>query len=147
MAEYREGDLVKVKTLGKSGIVSTVLGGGRYKVSLGGLSVVCRESELIGSTKAPPSRKVEPSITIDVHSQRQRASSLDLHGMTVTEALREVEVYLDRAALGGNDKVTIVHGLGSGKLQRAVHQYLRTIAAVKSFKVNEGNPGETTVFF
>ena len=48
------------------------------------------------------------------------ASSLDLRGARVDEALEALGRYLDDAALAGLDKVLIIHGLGTGALRDAV---------------------------
>ena len=48
------------------------------------------------------------------------ASSLDLRGARVDEALEALDRYLDDASLAGLDAVTIIHGLGTGALRDAV---------------------------
>ena len=51
---------------------------------------------------------------------RAVASSLDLRGARVEEALETLDRYLDDAALAGMSRVTIIHGLGTGALRDAV---------------------------
>ena len=46
---------------------------------------------------------------------RSVASSLDLRGARVDEALDALNRYLDDAALAGLDKVLIIHGHGHGR--------------------------------
>jgi DNA mismatch repair protein MutS2 len=65
------------------------------------------------------------------------ASSLDLRGARVDEALDALGRYIDDAALAGLERVTIVHGLGTGALRDAV----RTAAAEHPL-VRELRPGE-----
>jgi DNA mismatch repair protein MutS2 len=65
------------------------------------------------------------------------ASSLDLRGARVEEALEVLDRYLDDAALAGLERVTVVHGLGTGALRDAV----RRIAAQNPL-VRELRPGE-----
>ena len=48
---------------------------------------------------------------------RTVASSLDLRGARVEEALAALGHYLDDAALAGLDRVTVIHGLGTGALR------------------------------
>ena len=48
------------------------------------------------------------------------ASSLDLRGARVDEALEALTRYLDDASLAGLDKVVIIHGLGTGAVRDAV---------------------------
>jgi DNA mismatch repair protein MutS2 len=65
------------------------------------------------------------------------ASSLDLRGARVDEALDALGRYLDDAALAGLERVTIVHGLGTGALRDAVRS-----AAAEHPLVRELRPGE-----
>ncbi len=53
------------------------------------------------------------------------AETLDLHGMTVEEALKHLESYLDDARAAGLTKVTVIHGHGSGKLKKGVCDWLK----------------------
>ncbi len=71
---------------------------------------------------------------------------LDLHGMTVEEALDKVEYTLDRALLNQKTLLEIVHGLGTGKLKNAIHKYLENSDCIESFKLDESNPGRTLVY-
>jgi DNA mismatch repair protein MutS2 len=69
-----------------------------------------------------------------------------LIGMTVDEALHELEKFLDDALLAGHAQVRIVHGKGTGALRQAVHQWLREHPAVRSFALApqvEGGHGVT----
>jgi DNA mismatch repair protein MutS2 len=146
MSAFREGDNVRIKAIAKNACVVEVLGGDRYRVSLGSLAMVCRGSELALATKKTTPSAPVPS-THSLPALRGSAPTrIDLHGFTVSEALRAVETFLDRAVLSGATQVTIIHGLGSGKIQRAVHEFLRSVPAVGGFKVNDFNPGETHVF-
>ena len=86
--------------------------------------------------------------------QRQRKvreelkSELDLHGFRVEQAIEELDKYLDRALLANFNEVRIIHGLGEGKLYRAVHDYLRNNRSIKYFRFGldvEGGGGVTVV--
>lgn len=74
--------------------------------------------------------------------------SLDLRGARVDEALDGLARYLDDAALAGLDRVTIIHGLGTGALRDAVRAAAATHPLVKSFRPGErgeGGDGATIV--
>jgi DNA mismatch repair protein MutS2 len=75
--------------------------------------------------------------SVGLERARTVASSLDLRGARVDEALEVLDRYLDDAALAGLDQVTVVHGLGTGALRDAV----RTSAAGNPL-VRELRPGE-----
>jgi DNA mismatch repair protein MutS2 len=79
---------------------------------------------------------------------RTVASSLDIRGARVDEAVAALEGYLEDASLAGLERVTIVHGLGTGALRDAV----RTAAAghplvrdVRAGDRGEGGDGATIV--
>lgn len=70
--------------------------------------------------------------------------------MRVDEALPVLEKYLDDAYLAHLPQVTIIHGRGTGALRDAVHQYLKRVRYVKSYRVGafgEGDHGVTIVEF
>ena len=79
---------------------------------------------------------------------RTVASSLDLRGARVDEALEALDRYLDDAALAGLEQVTVIHGLGTGALrdavraQAAVHPLVR---AVRAGERGEGGDGATII--
>jgi len=79
---------------------------------------------------------------------RSVASSLDLRGARVDEALATLDRYLDDAALAGLDQVTIIHGLGTGALRDAVRERAGGHPLVVSFRAGErgeGGDGATIV--
>jgi DNA mismatch repair protein MutS2 len=79
---------------------------------------------------------------------RTVASSLDLRGARVEEALDALSRYLDDAALAGLDQVTIIHGLGTGALRDAVRAQAGDHPLVRSFRAGErgeGGDGATIV--
>ena len=74
----------------------------------------------------------------------------DLRGMTVAEALLELDRYLDAAVLSGMPMARIIHGKGTGALRRAVQESLRDHADVTGFRLGEageGGDGVTVVRF
>ena len=80
--------------------------------------------------------------------ERQVHTDLDLRGQTVEEALMEVDRFLDNAVLCGLERVTIIHGKGTGALRSAVHSHLKGHRQVKGFRLGafgEGEHGVTVV--
>ena len=79
---------------------------------------------------------------------RTVASSLDLRGAKVQEALEVLDRYVDDAALAGLDQATIIHGLGTGALRDAVREHVTGHPLVKSWRAGgrgEGGDGATIV--
>ena len=75
---------------------------------------------------------------------------VNLIGMTTDEALPVMEKYLDDAYLAHLKNVRIVHGRGTGALKNMVHQRLKKLKYVDSFRLGafgEGDTGVTIVTF
>jgi DNA mismatch repair protein MutS2 len=68
-------------------------------------------------------------------------SQLNVIGLTVEDAIPEVDRFIDRALLQGLDKIQIVHGIGSGRLRDAIGKYLQEHRGVKHFALGEGMRG------
>lgn len=75
-------------------------------------------------------------------------SSLDLRGQRYEEALIKLDQYLDQVLLSSYSQVEIIHGKGTGALQKGVQQHLKQHSRVKSYRMghpNEGGFGVTIV--
>jgi len=75
---------------------------------------------------------------------------LDLHAEHVEEALDRVARFLDEATMSKESEVIIIHGHGTGKLKKAVRDYLSTSPYTPSWRTGypwEGGDGATVVTF
>jgi DNA mismatch repair protein MutS2 len=75
---------------------------------------------------------------------------LDLRGIPVEDALKELEIYIDKVILSNFKEVRILHGKGTGTLRRAVLQWVRKNKFIKSFRHPEdadGGNGVTILAF
>jgi len=75
-------------------------------------------------------------------------SEIDLHRMTVDEAIAELDQYLYDSYKRRLSYVRINHGKGTGALRQAVQRELKRSSVVKSFRQGysgEGGPGVTIV--
>jgi DNA-nicking Smr family endonuclease len=75
-------------------------------------------------------------------------AELDLHGMTVDEALPLIDDFIHRAFTSGYFTVRIVHGKGSGILRREVDRYLSSHPLVHAHTLADryhGGDGATQV--
>jgi len=73
---------------------------------------------------------------------------LRLRHLTVDESLWQLDQYLNDTFMAGLSSVRIVHGKGTGKLRRAVHDSLAKHPLVKSYRLGdygEGDYGVTIV--
>lgn len=149
VSELHIGDGVRVLTLNLNGTVSTLPNArGDLYVQMGILRslVNIKDLELLD----------EPSVTTDApqHSNTGKikmsktaaiSPEINLIGKTVDEALPELDKYLDDAYLAHLPKVRVVHGRGTGALRKGVHQHLRRLKYVKSYRLGEFGEGDTGV--
>lgn len=96
-----------------------------------------RYSRLTGDVNRPNGR-VE-------RVQRSAKMECNLLGLTVDEALPEVDSFIDRAILNGQTVVYLIHGNGTGALRTAIHKHLRGNRMVKSFRLGRYGEGESGV--
>jgi len=74
------------------------------------------------------------------------SDTLDLHGYTVEEALEMLDEFMSRVLLGNATTLRFMHGVGTGRLKQAVHDYLKRskhITNIRQASVREGGMGVT----
>lgn len=142
---FAPGDDVHVAAFGK-GVVREVRNGARYLVELKGRSIVVVESQLTAvNQKKRRNNVANPSPSFPTRAQV--ATSLDLHGMTVEEAVAALDRFLNDALLAGHAEVRVIHGRSGGRLKAAVHSRLNQLSVARAFRVDPANPGVTRVSF
>ena len=149
------GDGVKVLSMNLKGTVSTLpdskgflfvqMGIMRSKVHISDLAIL-QEDPVI---TAPNMQKTSTG-KIKMSKSSSVGIEINLLGKTVDEAIAELDKYLDDAYLAHMPSVRIVHGKGTGALRKGVHNYLRRVKYVSSFRLGEfgeGDAGVTIVEF
>jgi len=150
------GDTVKLKSLGKTGVVQRQVDGNAFEVAIGPMKMrVAREdiAEVIAAREPRPASPLEAArgrgVTVSIaHPEETVRSELNVIGRTVEEATGEVEQYLDHAFLAGLPRVRIVHGMGMGVLRKALRAMLERhphVALVAEASPSEGGAGATVV--
>jgi len=136
------GANVYVRRFGQEGVVLSA-SGQRVEVQVGVIRVTVDRDDL--EVVAPP-----PSETARLPESRRMVVSprVDLRGMTVDEALFELDHRIDEASLANMEKLEIIHGKGTGALRSAVTQYLKKhpmVAEHRLGEIYEGGLGVTVV--
>jgi len=72
---------------------------------------------------------------------------INVLGMTVEEAIYEVDNFIDRAVTDNLEEIKVIHGVGTGKLKNAIAQHLKRHKNVESFRLGKYGEGETGVTF
>ncbi|WP_414050310.1 endonuclease MutS2 [Macrococcus animalis] len=138
-----KGDHVKVLSYGQKGVILEVEGDVAV-VQMGIIKMKLPLNEL--EKEAPPK---QDKVRVVPRANRQTIKmELDIRGERYEDALYKVEQYLDQAILSNYGQVTIIHGKGTGALQKGVQQFLRKSKAVNSFRggmPSEGGFGVTVV--
>jgi DNA mismatch repair protein MutS2 len=155
-----EGRIVALEKGGRRATLE--VGGMRITVGVGDLEPATggdAETDSAGddsgggrSRKAGPLPAYSTGSASRLQFERARtvASSLDLRGATVQEALEVLDRYLDDASLAGLDKAIVIHGMGTGALRDAVRDHASAHPLVKSWRAGgrgEGGDGATVVSF
>ncbi|MEA2613264.1 MAG: mismatch repair protein MutS2, partial [Chloroflexota bacterium] len=134
-------------------------GGRRATLEAGGIRVMVELDDLEPALGQPTPETASSSTStgagtnaasLRLERARSVASSLDLRGARVEEALEALARYLDDASLAGLASATIIHGLGTGALRDAVREVLATHPLVRSSRPGErgeGGDGATIVSF
>ena len=151
--EIHVGDRVQLADMGlqatvtkepdKNGMVEVLAGALRTRTPLHNLRLYeSRRAEKKGRTVRPAAPR---SPGLESRMERSATTDLDLRGMTVEEALLEVDRFLDNAVMCGLERVTVIHGKGTGALRAAVQQHLKGHRQVKGFRLGVYGEGETGV--
>lgn len=136
------GDEVDVLTYGQKGEIIG-LNGDEVTVQMGIIKMKLDKSEV----KKRKAKKAEKPVTIR-QNKTQVSRTLDLRGERYEDALIRLEHYLDQVLLSNYADVEIIHGKGTGALQKGVQQYLKRHPKVASFRggmPSEGGFGVTIV--
>ena len=78
--------------------------------------------------------KVKPkSIKINVQKPESGYIKLDLHGQRAEEAIENLDKFISDSLIAGFDEILVYHGIGTGKLARAVGEFLDHHPSVVSY--------------
>lgn len=151
-SDFKVGDSVFVTTLSLNGTVKEAANkDGDLVIQMGFLSSVVnyKNLELLAPEKAPKPQH-QPKDRYSINKAATINPEINLLGNTVDEAIARLEKYLDDAMIAGLTSVRVVHGKGTGALRKGIHEYLRKLKFVKTYKLaefGEGDAGVTIVTF
>jgi DNA mismatch repair protein MutS2 len=146
VSRFMAGDPVQTP-LGK-GVVREARNSGRLVVEIRGRAVVFEETTvtLLDPRKAPSAkRQAAPTTVAADPPEGRRTADVDLHGLTVDEALGRAEQALNDALLADVSELRLIHGKSGGRIRAALHRRLRAIPSIRAFRLDPRNPGVTIV--
>ena len=150
------GENVYVKSVAQEGVLLSLNDKKREaEVMVGDLKLRVKLSELMSVTKtsAPMAgnkqkQRQKSSVTVVRKGEiKAPVLSVNVIGMTVMEAIPEVDAFIDQAILSNLEEIKIIHGMGTGKLKAGIHDFLRKHKAVAEFRLGVYGEGETGVTF
>ena len=136
------GDRVFSATLNQICVVKSLPGAGKkVEVSTGVFTTKLSLSDL----KICEQDKSQPKKSFSVKKSFDISTKIDLRGCNCDEALSLLDKYIDDAVIARLEKITIVHGKGTGVLRKAIADYLKKNVSVKSFRAGNFGEGELGV--
>jgi DNA mismatch repair protein MutS2 len=146
----RVGEHVRIESLRSNGILTKLEGSlNRAEVITDRAKVKAPLSEIIKMEEGDKGMEVgvpkgQALLKRDIP---EPPSQLNVIGLTVEDALPRVDKFIDQALLHGLEKISIIHGVGSGRLRSAIGQFLRGHQGVKNFGPGErkGGAGVTVI--
>ena len=146
------GDPVQTP-LGK-GIVREVRKNGRLLVEVSGRTVVLDARTVVPlapgtrtAARAGTGSPGAPPVQSNAGVARRAATEVDLHGLTVEEALARADAAINDALLADCSELRLIHGRSGGRIRAALHRRLKEIPSVRGFRVDPRNEGVTIVAF
>ena len=152
------GDGVRVLSMNLNGTVSSLpdsqgnvfvqMGILRSKVNISDLELLQENS--VSGPGLETRRKGSGSSNIKMSKSFGISPEINVLGMTVDEAVAQLDKYLDDAYIAHLPQVRIVHGKGTGALRAGIHKHLKRLKYIKEFHLGgfgEGDAGVTIVVF
>lgn len=85
------------------------------------------------------------SAAFKASKQTDASMEKDVRGLTLDEAVREIDKFIDDCYLSSLHEVTIIHGKGTGVLRAGIGDFLKRHPCVESYRLGRYGEGETGV--
>lgn len=140
------GATVRLLTLGKTGKVTSYNDSGLVEVAVGNVTVKAHASdiELVSDAREEKKSSKKERIGLEIPITHPRWE-VKIIGLRVDEALPIVERAIDEAVLAGLTSISIIHGRGTGRLKKAVRDYLAKNKLVREFHSGDFHGGGEAV--
>ena len=150
LESVKKGDKVIIASLNKPAVVQgPANASGMVDVVAGIIKTKVHISDLYADTSKPkqPQKQYRNVQSKVVRSDNVRDSNTEINllGMTVEDAILEVDRFLDNGVMKKLNVLYIIHGKGTGALRSGIHQYLRKHQHVKYFRLGTYGEGESGV--
>ncbi|NIA21672.1 MAG: endonuclease MutS2 [Anaerolineaceae bacterium] len=139
------GQRVYVETMRTDGVIESInRRKDRVTVNIRGLAVEVGVGDL-SQPEAASGRREQPPRQASARTSGAAAIELNLIGQRVVEAVGRLDRFLDQAVVADYERVTVIHGRGTGALMKAVQDYLGGHPLVESFRPGNETEGGIAV--
>jgi DNA mismatch repair protein MutS2 len=128
------GDQVEVVGRGIRGELVEIAGE-RARIQRGGLRFEVPAKQLRVVEDGPARERV--AVAVDAPGSADGLEEINLVGRRARDAVDALATFLDRASRAGVGEVRVIHGVGTGALRRAIHEYLSTSPYCSRFREPE----------
>ena len=151
LKNVKPGDLVEVISLGQQAqVLSAPDKSGKVQIQVGIMKMKVPLTDLAETAQKKEKQTPKSSVGMSGGRSKTAKTEIDVRGMTLEEALMEVDKYLDEALMSSLHTVTIIHGKGTGVLRAGIGEYLKKhpmVAEYRAGRYGEGETGVTVVTF
>lgn len=150
--QWQEGDTVRVAPFNFEGRIVAVNHKKKratVKTDTGNVEAGLRDLTIVRTARSPEPQEPAPahvSFHIAAGNRGSFNPTLDLRGEYVDRGIELLEKHVSDVIMYGFKSFTVIHGFGTGKMKRAVHEYLRSqpqIHRIRPGGQNEGGLGVT----
>lgn len=149
ISKFEPGAEVYIGASKQCGIIIREKKNGKWLVSVGPIKMTVDQTELrIVSTKGRKDNRVKIDVSTDLANGDTPSFELRLLGMRAEEAIKALERQFDLAMIKGLEDFSVIHGKGTGALQKAVHEFLLDHGDQCTFsfaRPEQGGTGKTMV--
>jgi len=145
------GEDVRLVSMNQTGtVISLPDAKGDFQVRVGIMKLKTNLKD-VRKTEAPSNsggKKKKASASQSFSKTMSLSAEVDVRGETVDSAILVIDKFLDDALLSSLGQVRIIHGKGTGLLRKGIHDYLKSLSYVKSYRLGvfgEGDSGVTVV--
>lgn len=142
------GDEIYIKSLDDNGIILEINERkGNLWAGVGNLKINVKKDDIYLISKKK-SKIEKPTVSIKRNNVLSLVQEINVIGKNLSDALLEVEKFIDTAVLSNLEEIKIVHGKGLNILSSGIKDMLKKHPAVESFragKYGEGEQGVTIV--
>ena len=147
--ELRVGQTVRHRTLGATGQIIELCDREQVRLMIGAMKLLVPIRDLSfasgGAPKAQARAKPKTKLAIQpkpsAPPQRTEATTLDLRGERVDEALGRVDAFVDRLLSSNEPAGFVLHGHGTNALKISVREHLRASTYVEHSRPAESDEG------